>query len=110
QVDFVDIHQLRVNARDGVRLGLIVVIDELDGPAEQAALRVNFLFPNLRAEQRLLAGPGQRARLSHTETDLDWFAALRERDARAHGRRNQSRTDAGIYMAPGDRLVHDFPP
>jgi hypothetical protein len=71
EVDFVDFNEFRVNARDGVWPGLIVVIDELDGPAKQATLGIDFFLPDLGAEQRLLAGARERTSLSHTETDLD---------------------------------------
>ena len=58
-------------------LDLVVVIDELDLAAEQAALGVDFLRPDLGAEQRLLAVGGKRAGQRHAEADLDRLGALR---------------------------------
>ena len=58
-------------ARHRVRLALIIVVDEPDRAAEQPALGVDLLLPDLHAEQRLLAVGGQRAGLRHGEADLD---------------------------------------
>jgi hypothetical protein len=77
EVDFVDVEQLGVDAGDRGRVGLIVVIDELNRPPEQAALRVDLLFPDLHAEQCLLAIRGERAGERHREADGDRIAALR---------------------------------
>ena len=41
EIDLVDVEQLGVDARHGRRVGLVVVVDELDLAAEQAALRVD---------------------------------------------------------------------
>ena len=76
-VDFVDIEQLRVDARNVRRIGLVVVIDQFDLAAEQTALGVDFLLPDLRAEQRLLAVRRQRTGERHAKADLDRLAALR---------------------------------
>ncbi len=75
EVDLVDVEQLRVDAGHTVGFGLVIVIDELHRPAEQAALGIGFLFPDLGAEQRLLAGARERAGLCHAKADLDWCAA-----------------------------------
>jgi hypothetical protein len=93
------------------RVGLVIVIDELHGPTEQAALGVDFFLPDPGAEQRLLAGPGERAGLRHAEADLNRFAAtLRVSRRPRERRREQSRADAGIDMAPRDAMGHGFPP
>ena len=55
EVDFVDVEQLGVDAGNGRRIGLVVVIHQLDLAAEQAAFGIDFFLPNLGAEQRLLA-------------------------------------------------------
>jgi len=68
-------------------------------------------FPDLGAEQRLLAGSGKRASLCHAETDLDRFTAnLREGRRPRQGMRDQGRTDASIDMPPRDAMGHEFPP
>src|SRR5215469_12500669 len=113
QVDFVYIHQLRVDAGHGRGIGLIIVIDELHRPAEQAALGVDFLLPNLVAEQGLLAGARERAGLRHAEADLDRRGAtLREGSRRAQGMGkgwgNHSSANASIEAAPGDAVGHGF--
>ena len=61
-----------------VRVGLVVVIDEFDRTAEQAALGVDFLLPDLGAEQRLFAVGGERTGQRHAEADFDRGGALRE--------------------------------
>ncbi len=53
-------------------------MDELNLPAEQAALGVDFFFPDLAAEQRLLAVHGERAGQRHAEADFDRCGALGE--------------------------------
>ena len=55
-------------------LALVIVIDELDRTPEQAALGVDLFFPDLHAEQRLLAVGGERTGERHGETDLDRLA------------------------------------
>ena len=71
EIDFVDVEQLGVDAGDFSRRALVVVIDELDRTAEQAAGLVGALFPDLHAEQRLLAVRRQEAGQRHGEADLD---------------------------------------
>jgi hypothetical protein len=61
QIDLVDVEELGVDARDGVRLGLIVVVDELDRATEQPALGVDILFPDLLRQQRRLAVGGSQS-------------------------------------------------
>jgi hypothetical protein len=51
QIDFIDIEQLGVDAGDLRRTALIVVVDELDRPAEQPALGVDVVFPNLHGHE-----------------------------------------------------------
>jgi len=92
---------------------LIIVIDELHWSTEQAALGVDFLFPNLVAEQRLLAGPSERTGLCHGKADLDRrCTALRESGRRAQGMGkgwgNHSGANASIEAAPGDAVGHGF--
>src|SRR5262245_30246454 len=77
EIDLVDLEQLGVDARHRARRTLIVVVDELDRPPEQAALGVGLLLPDLHAEQRLLAVRRQRASQRHGEADLDRLPGLR---------------------------------
>ena len=60
EIDFVDVEKLGVNAGYIRRIGLIIVIDELDLAAKQSALGVDFLLPDLGPQQRLLAVRRQR--------------------------------------------------
>ena len=69
QIDFIDIEQLGVNPGHRRRIALVVVIDELDRPAEKPALRVDVVLPDLHREQRRLAGGGKPAGQRHAETD-----------------------------------------
>src|SRR4029077_11333533 len=74
-----------------------------------AAFGVDFFLPNLGAEQRLLACPGEPAGLRHAEADLDRLA-LGESARRRQCRPDQGRADTGIHAASGYPLTHDFPP
>src|SRR2546429_190805 len=65
QVDLVYVEQLGVDARYCRRIGLIVIIDELHGTAEQPAFGIGILFPNLLGEQRGLAVGRKPARPRH---------------------------------------------
>ena len=71
QVDLVDVDQLRVDGRHQRRVALVVVIDQLDRPAEQAALGIDLVFPDLESEQPGLADDRKRAGQFHAEADLD---------------------------------------
>ena len=112
EVDFVDVEQLGVDAGHVRRVGLVVVIDELNLAAEQAAFGVDLFLPDLGAEQRLLAVGRQRAGQRHAKADFDWAAGALRESARAQGRRNGGRNqrgaDAGIDAAPGYAMSHVF--
>jgi hypothetical protein len=92
QVDLVDVHQLRIDARHRRRLALVVVEDELDRAPEQPALGIDLLFPDLHADQRLLAVRRQRAGQRHREADLDRLALL---GGSRNRRQRQSRKGRG---------------
>jgi hypothetical protein len=68
-VDLVDVEELGVQARNVRRIRLVVVVDQLDRPIEQAALLVDVFFPNLRRQQRRFAVGRQRAGQVHAEAD-----------------------------------------
>ena len=55
QIDFVDRYQFGVDARHIGRIALIVVINELDRPAEQAAIGIDVVAPHLERDDELLA-------------------------------------------------------
>src|SRR4029453_3813123 len=73
------------------RIGLVVVIDELDRTAEQPALGVDVFFPNLLGEQRRLAVGRKPAGLRYAIADLDRLAGLRPGRAceQQHARRKR---------------------
>ena len=54
EIDFVDVEQLGVDARHGRRIALVIVVDELDLAAEQAALLVGLFFPDLQPSRACL--------------------------------------------------------
>jgi hypothetical protein len=68
-VDLVDVEQLGVEARHRRGVGLVVVVDELHRPAEQAAPGVDLFFPDLHGQQRALAVGGERPGQVHAEAD-----------------------------------------
>src|SRR6516165_7144424 len=110
EVNLIDVEQLRVDDGHILGFGLVVVIDELDGPAQQAALGVGLFFPNLSTEQRLLARSRKRAGLRHAEADLDGFAALRKSGCRDQCGRKQGGAEPGVNAASRYLIAHGFPP
>ena len=71
QIDLVDVEQLGVDPRRQRGVGLVVVNDELDPAAEQAALGIDVIDPHLQREQRRFSAGAQRAGLRHAHADLD---------------------------------------
>ena len=71
EIDFVDVEQLGVNAGHIRGVRLVVITDQVDLAAKEPALGIGFLFPDLGAEQRLLAVGRERSGLGQVETDLD---------------------------------------
>ena len=70
-VDLVDVEQLGVDRRAFGRARLVVIDEQLDLAAEQAALGVDVVAPDLDADQRGLAAGGKPAGLRHAHADLD---------------------------------------
>ena len=114
EVHLVDVEELRVDRRHRRRIALVVVIDELDRPAEQAALGIDVITPDLEGEQRALAAAGEAARRRHREPDLD-----RVRRLHCSGRQNGSshcqrckpqRGAAKTAARKRERTGHSSPP
>jgi hypothetical protein len=61
QVYLVDIEQLCIDPGHGRRTALVIVIDELDRPAQEPALGVDVVLPDLHRQERRLAGGGEPA-------------------------------------------------
>jgi hypothetical protein len=87
QVDFVDAEQLGVDGRHVVAVALVVVIDELDRAAQDAALGVDVVAPDLEPEQQLLAVRRHPSGQRHAEPDLDRVGGAR----RGRGPRQRER-------------------
>ena len=79
QVDFVDGDQLGVDARHVRRRALVVVDDELDRAAEQPALGVDVVAPDVERGVDHLARCGAGAGERKAHADPDRIAALRGR-------------------------------
>ena len=77
EIDLVDIEQLCVDAGHLRRIGLIVIIDELDRAAEQPALGVDVVLPDFRGQEAALAVDRERAGQRHRKPDRDRLAARR---------------------------------
>ncbi len=107
KVHLVDVEELRVDAGDGRPLGLVVVVHELDRPAEQAPLLVDVLGPELHGDQRGLAVGGQAAGQRHAEPDLDRVGRGGRPRAPQEDRPDQQ-GDCSPYVSPVPR--HDSPP
>ena len=60
-VHLVHIQELGVDAGHSCSIGLVVIVDQLDRAAEQAALGVDLLYPDLFREKMRLAGRGKAA-------------------------------------------------
>ena len=71
QIDLVDVDQLGVDRRRLRCTRLVVIDDEFDLAAEQAALGVDVVAPDLDAELRSLAAAREAAGLRHRHADLD---------------------------------------
>ena len=71
QVDLIDLEQLGVERRNLRRVRLVVVVDELDRPAEQAALGIDVVAPDFHGDQGRLAAGTERPGERHGEADLD---------------------------------------
>ena len=71
EVDLVDIEQLRIDAGHQGRVGLVVVIDELDRAAEQPAFGIRILGPDLHCEQSRGAVDREPAGQWHAEANRD---------------------------------------
>jgi hypothetical protein len=71
EVDLVDIEQLREDAGHRRRVALVVVVDQPDRPAEQPAIGVGLLFPDLHRQQRRLAARREPAGQTHSKADVD---------------------------------------
>ena len=108
QVDLIDVEQLGVDRGHIGRIALVVVIDKLDRPAEQAALGVLVLRPDLHGEQRGFAAARERARLRHAESDLDRIGRKGRRN-RKRGRQDRDRIAANSAQN-ASLLSHDVLP
>ncbi len=71
QIDLVDVDQLGVDRRRLRCARLVVIDDQFDLAAEQAALGIDIVAPDFDAEQRSLAAAGEAAGLRHRHADLD---------------------------------------
>jgi hypothetical protein len=83
EIDLVDLEKLGVDAGDGGRVRLIVVGDHLDRPAEDPALLVHVVLPDLDGHQRRLAVRRQATGQRHAEPDLDRVRRAGDEHARA---------------------------
>jgi hypothetical protein len=91
-VGLVDIDQLGVERRDRRRAALVVVKNQLDRSAEQAALGIDVGLPDLHRQQCRLADRGEPAGQRHAEADCDRLGCPRH--AR-HGEAGQNRHCGG---------------
>ena len=93
------------------RVRLIVVVDELDLAAEEAALSVGFLFPDLGAGQCLLAVRSKWTGHRQAKADRDRIAALR-RSGVAAAANAATKNAARILqdMLPDQLLTHAILP
>jgi hypothetical protein len=81
-VHLVHVEELGVDAGHRCRIGLVVVVDQLDLAAEQAAPGVDVLRPDLHRDQRGLAVARERAGQAHAEADLERLLRGRRADER----------------------------
>ena len=71
QIDLVNIEQLGIDAGGSGRVGLVVIHDQLDLAANDAALGVYIITPHLQAQQCGFATRAQPAGLGNRQSDLD---------------------------------------
>jgi len=79
EVDLVDVEQLRIDARHGRWVALVVIDDDFDRAAEQAALGVHVVALDVDRQQRRLAVGGERPGLRHAQPDADRVGGLGHR-------------------------------
>ena len=89
QVDLVDVDELRIDAGHVRRVALIVVAQEIDRAAEQPALRIDVVAPDLERDQELLADAGDAPRHRHAAADLDRLRGVRGRERGRRQRRQR---------------------
>src|SRR5262249_47255454 len=105
EIDLVEVEKLGIDARHQRRIALIVVLDELHRPAEQAALGVDLVLQYLQPELHHLAGAGVRAGERHAAADADRVGGGSRRDYR--GCTNACGTLEQLAAADGsDRGCH----
>ncbi len=78
-----NIEQPAIAAWHRRRIAPVVVIDEFDLAAEQPALGVDLLGPDLRRQRRRLAGDRKRAGERHGEPDAQRLGRPRRRRGRS---------------------------
>ena len=112
EIDLVDVEQLGVEARYVRWIRLIVVVHKLDLAAQKAALSVGLLFPDLGAEQCLLAVRRQWTGQRQAKADLNRIAGLRRGWRGRGGKRCNQKCSAfpAGYVAPGNVLTHAILP
>src|SRR5262245_8818436 len=108
QIDLVDVEQLGIDAGYRRRIGLIIIINELHGTAEQSASSIDILFPDLLGKQRGLAVGRKPACQRHAVADLDGLARLRRRRG-AHESTSEKRRDGEESAGYRARKRPDFP-
>src|SRR5215471_16370987 len=69
EVDLVDLQQLCVDPGHRRRIALVVVMDELDRAAEETALGIDVVLPNLHREQRRFARGSEPTGQSHAKAN-----------------------------------------
>jgi hypothetical protein len=111
ELDLVHVEQLGVDRRHGRRIALVVVGHELDLAAEQAALGVHVIDPDLHGDQGRLAVGGQRTGLRHAQSDTDRIGGARGRTHRQEddGNGNDRRAEPREQF-PGIQRRHYLPP
>ena len=112
EIDLVDIEQLCVDAGHLRRVGLIVIIDEFDRAAEQPALGVDVVRPDLHGQEAALAVDRERAGQRHRKPDRDRLAARRLLLGEGRGRKQQPRRERAGHAAepaPLSSCHHEYP-
>src|SRR5204862_7925144 len=95
------------DARHRGRVALIVVIDQLHRPAEEPALGVDLLLPDLHSEQGRLATGGETTGQPHAKADLDRLGGARRQQARRAEQQRSSDQDG--YASSGGHGVSSSP-
>ena len=99
EIDLVEVEKLGVDRWHIRGIALIVVMDELDLPSQQATLGVDVFGPHRHREKGRFPGAGKRAGLGHAEADFQRLLCGGRQGECRHAKRGQQPQRGGAKHA-----------